>query len=103
GDGGHNPRHISHITINNTKFTTAFPVMTPQLGIRQDDSDYYRDTVHGTMVNTFGGSPFNGGSLVMTQVDLPGIAQINVGDHEQVRRLGQIGAISQAGTANGGV
>jgi hypothetical protein len=97
-NGGHrNPEHISHTTLNNLLFTTAFPVFAPQLGVRMDDGDYYYDTQNGKPINTFGGSAFSGSSFVATTVDLPGIMSVTMGDHMQNIQLGQLGPISALG------
>jgi hypothetical protein len=87
-DGGHrNQRHVNHVTLNNMKFTTAFPVFTPQLGVRMDDGDYYYDTQRGH-VNGLSGSSF-----VATGVTVKGIMQVNLGDHFQNVQLGNLGSL----------
>jgi hypothetical protein len=86
--------HITHQTMTNLLFTTAFPVFTTQFGMRIDDGDYYRNTV-----DTGGGTgPRDGNTLVVTQVDLPGIMSVNLGDHMHTVQLGNIGGVDANGT-----
>jgi hypothetical protein len=78
-------RHINHVTLSNMTFTAAFPVLTPQLGVRLDDGDYYFDTQRGVAIT--------GSSFVASNVDLPGIMQVVLGDHIQNIQLGRLGAL----------
>ncbi len=88
--GDRSPRHVSHVTLNNMKFTTAFPIFTPQLGVRMDDGDFYQRKDNG--------APQDGNTFVATTVDLPGIMQVNLGDHMHTIQLGNIGAVDANGT-----
>src|SRR5207244_1239273 len=85
--------HVNQILLNAVHFLTAFPTLADQLFVRADDADYYYDVTNQAALG--------GGIFIANAVTLPGIADLNFGDHYQTVQVGNIGSVNAQGVPLG--